>query len=114
MERVDIDILLNKSECKVIDQKWKEVEEEQKARLEQSNIRPEYVQNLKHENRFLKTILFLIITLGIITLIFPEIWNILIALAIIIAIVGFIPFTLWLLLFSKHDTGFGMYYNQNK
>lgn len=114
MEKIDIDILLNKAECKVIDQKWKEINAEQEARLNGPDIRPEYVQNLKHQNRFFRIILSLIIILGIITLIFPNIWNIIIALAIIIAIVGFIPFTLWLLLFSKHDTSFGIYYDQNK
>lgn len=114
MERIDIDILLNKAECKVIDQKWKEIDAEQKARLEGPDIRPEYVQNLKSQNKFFRIILSVIIIFGIITLIFPEIWNILISLAIIVAIVGFIPFTLWLLLFSKHDTGFGIYYDRNK
>jgi hypothetical protein len=114
MERIDIDILLNKSACKVIDQKWKEINAEQEAGLNGPDIRPEYVRNLKHQNRLLKTLLTLIGILGLITLIFPEIWNIIIAFAIVIAIVGFIPFTIWLLLFSKHPTGFGIYYDQNK
>lgn len=114
MNKTDIDIILNKAECKVIDQKWKEINAEQEERFKKNNIRPEYVQNLKSQNKFFRIISSLIIVLGIITLIFPEIWNILISLAIIVAIVGFIPFTLWLLLFSKHETGFGIYYDRNK
>lgn len=90
MEEIDIDALLNQTKNQEIN------------------------NQLKRENISLRIILSLIIVLGMITLIFPDIWNILLSFAIVLAFIGFIPFTIWLLLFSKYDTYFDRYYDREK
>ncbi len=90
MEEINIDALLNQTKNQKIN------------------------NQLKRENISLRIILSLIIILGMITLVFPDIWNILLSFAIVLAFIGFIPFTVWLLLFSKYDTCFDRYYDREK
>lgn len=106
MDKVNLEILYNKAENEVIDQYWKNYWAEREEQLVSSNIRPEYMKSVQRQNTYLKVILVGIILIGIITLIFPNIWNILMALAIVLGVVGFIPFTIGLIFFSDTNTLF--------
>lgn len=108
MDKIDLEILYNKAECKVIDQKWKDYWEQREIQNQETS------QNKKKivDQKIIVVHIVLIIVGVILTLIFPEIWNILISFGIVISLVGFLPFTLWLLFFSKTETIFDFWYHR--
>lgn len=114
MNSLDIDIILNKAECKVLREKYEREKNERESQSQERQIRKSYLKNLKRQNITFRIVLSLITVLGIVTLIFPNFWNIAISFGIILGLVGFIPFSIWLLFFSNHETLFDKFYDYNK